>query len=64
MTTTHDSDHNFRPDEEERDYLLRRAEDHRQLAEKSEDASSRSIHLRMTRLYEEQAASAPLVVMD
>jgi hypothetical protein len=41
---------------EERAYLLRRASDHRGLAEQAGEAETRSVHLRLCRLYEEQAA--------
>lgn len=37
-------------------YLLRRADDHRQLAERHAEADARTIHLRFQRLYEERAS--------
>ena len=49
---------------EERDYLLGRAEVHRQHAENSVEIEIRAIHLRMARLYAEQAALIVMVVSD
>lgn len=49
---------------EERDYLLGRADDHRDLAGRAEDAGTRAIHMRLHTLYTEQAARAALVVPD
>ncbi|MGW8192318.1 hypothetical protein [uncultured Sphingomonas sp.] len=49
---------------EERAYLLGRAEVHRQLAENTAEIEIRAIHLRMARLYAEQAALIVMVVSD
>lgn len=49
---------------EERAYLLGRAEVHRQLAENSAEIEIRAIHLRMSRLYAEQAALIVMVLPD
>ncbi|KQM63149.1 MULTISPECIES: hypothetical protein [unclassified Sphingomonas] len=49
---------------EERAYLLARAEVHRQRAENSAEIEIRSIHLRMARLYGEQAALIAMVLPD
>ncbi|WP_294323507.1 hypothetical protein [uncultured Sphingomonas sp.] len=49
---------------EERAYLLGRAEVHRQLAENTTEIEIRAIHLRMSRLYAEQAALIVMVLSD
>jgi hypothetical protein len=49
---------------EERVYLLRRAEDHRLLAEMSDEQGARSIHQRLRRLYQERAAAVAMVLPD
>ncbi len=43
---------------EDRDYLLKRADQHRRQGEQCADAS-RSLHARFQRLYEERAAALP-----
>ncbi|WP_242096346.1 MULTISPECIES: hypothetical protein [unclassified Sphingomonas] len=48
----------------ERDYLLKRAVDHQRLAEKADEAGSRTIHLRLQQLYEEQAVLLAMVFAD
>ncbi|WP_140851069.1 hypothetical protein [Sphingomonas glacialis] len=59
MINPHAPDVTPRSGPEERQYLLRRAEDHRQLAEKTDDVGSQAIHLRLHRLYRERAALSP-----
>lgn len=39
----------------ERDYLLTRAEEHGQLAEKADQPETRAIHLRLQQLYRDRA---------
>lgn len=53
-----------RTPEEERDYLLRRAEHHRLLAERSDEAGARSIHQRFQYLYQERADATVMVLPD
>lgn len=48
----------------ERDYLLGRADDHRERAEKAGDIESRLIHQRLEELYREQAALIVMVLPD
>ncbi|TVV75752.1 hypothetical protein [Sphingomonas solaris] len=48
----------------ERDYLLRRAEDHRRLAEDCDEPGARGIHQRLRQLYEARAAFAIMVHPD
>jgi hypothetical protein len=52
-----DTDSIRRTGPEERDYLLQRAEGHRQLAEKTEGSGAKMIHARMKQLYEERASA-------
>ena len=52
------------PASEERDYLLKRAEVHRQIAENTAEGEARMIHDRLSRLYEEQAALVVMVLSD
>ncbi len=60
-----DSQHpSFEADAEEREYLLRRAEHHRQLAEKSQQPASRSTHTRFQQLYEQRAEHIDVVLSD
>jgi hypothetical protein len=49
---------------EERDYLLKRADDHRQRAVIARDQGARDIHARLQRLYEERAAVIGIVQHD
>jgi len=49
---------------EERSYLLGRAEVHRQLAENTTEVEIRAIHVRMARLYVEQAALIVMVLSN
>ncbi|GAA0674701.1 hypothetical protein FHT00_000750 [Sphingomonas insulae] len=49
---------------EERDYLLKRAADHQQLAAIAHDNLSRDIHGRLRHLYEERAAAITLAQQD
>jgi DNA-binding ferritin-like protein len=53
-----------RDDLEERDYLLKRVRDHLQLADNTEDSSSRSIHQRLAALYDARAGALGLVQPD
>ncbi|HEX8445370.1 MAG TPA: hypothetical protein VF649_02040 [Sphingomonas sp.] len=48
----------------EHDYLLKRADDHRRMAEKSEDPGSKAIHLRFEELYRERANAGLMVFSD
>ncbi|MFD1033695.1 hypothetical protein ACFQ15_03425 [Sphingomonas hankookensis] len=57
-------DQMLRPAGEERDYLLQRAEVHRQIAENTAEGEARMIHDRLSRLYEEQAALVAMVLTD
>ena len=47
---------------EEREYLLRRAESHLQLGEKTNEMGSKLIHLRLHRLYKERAETLRMVL--
>ena len=49
---------------EERTYLMKRADDHRRMAEKSAEAGARALHLRFQRLYQEEAGCIVVVVQD
>jgi hypothetical protein len=49
---------------EERDYLLKRAEAHLHMAETARELGSRAIHLRLSRLYREQAELVAIVLPD
>lgn len=64
MSAENNPDLAIRSGADERGYMLRRAEDHRQLAEKTDDAGSRTIHLRLHELYSEQAALVVMVLPD
>jgi hypothetical protein len=55
MTDPAPSQSTPRTDAEERDYLLKRADDHRRLAAESSDPASRSLHLRFEQLYRDRA---------
>jgi hypothetical protein len=59
-----DTDSIRRTGPEERDYLLQRAEGHRQLAEKTEGSGAKMIHARMKQLYEERASAIDVVDTD
>lgn len=63
MSDQHTPDPLLRSGAEERDYLLGRAEDHRELAERA-DPASRTIHLRLRQLYQERAALIGMAVQD
>lgn len=52
----------YRSGPEECAYLTRRADEHRQLAEKAGDSGSRVIHERLEQLYREQARLLVLVL--
>jgi len=58
MSNQHAPDVTSRSGPGEGEYLLRRAEDHRQLAEKTDDVGSQAIHLRLYRLYSERGGSS------
>lgn len=49
---------------DERAYLLRRAEDHLHLAEKSREVEARAIHQRLRQMYETQAELVAVVLKD
>ncbi len=53
-----------RPGPDEREYLLRRAEDHRLLAERTDASDARTIHLQLSQLYAERAAGIDMVDTD
>lgn len=48
----------------EREYLLKRAEDHRQLAETASEVSAKGIHEQLHRLYRERAGPVAIVNED
>jgi hypothetical protein len=48
----------------ERDYLLKRAEDHRQLAEIASEPGAKGIHEQLHRLYRERAGPVAIVDQD
>ena len=50
--------------DDERIYLAKRAQDHRQLAENTRDAGSRSIHSKFAELYAERIRNLDLVQPD
>ncbi|WP_341208309.1 hypothetical protein [uncultured Sphingomonas sp.] len=50
--------------DDERAYLLRRAEDHLHLAEKSQEVGARAIHHRLRQMYETQAELVAVVLKD
>lgn len=58
------SDRIARTGSEERDYLLRRANAHRVLAERCSETGPRSIHQRLQQLYSEQAGRVGIVLAD
>lgn len=64
MTDTQSDTPVFRSGPEERAYLLRRADDHRQSAENAADIGSRAIHARLEQLYREQAQLLEIVLPD
>lgn len=64
MSVEHDTCHVVQSGVDERDYLSRRADDHRRLAEKSDEPGARLIHERLQRLYEERAACILMVLTD
>jgi hypothetical protein len=47
------------PEPEDRDYLLKRADQHRRQGERCDDAG-RALHARFQRMYEDRAAALPL----
>ena len=64
MVDPHHSDSIARTDSEERDYLLRRPNDHRGLAEQCGETGPRLIHQRLQQLYEKQAELIIIVLPD
>jgi hypothetical protein len=54
----------FRSADDEHDYWQKRAEDHRQLAEKAKEAGTRAIHVRLQQLYAEQSRASDIVRPD
>lgn len=56
--------HDAAPTAHERDYLLKRADDHRQLALNAVEPNIRATHLSMQRLYEQRADHSGLMHMD
>lgn len=64
MSDLHHIDPSPRLGADEQHYLLKRAEDHRRLAEKSNEPGARAIHLRLERLYQEQATLLAMVFRD
>lgn len=57
MSDPHEARLDRRSGPAERDYLLRRAEDHRRRADASAEAGVQALHARFARLYRAQAAS-------
>jgi hypothetical protein len=55
MTDQHIPDSLPRSASDERQYLLRRADEHRQLAEKADEPGSRTAHVRLQQLYLDKA---------
>jgi hypothetical protein len=53
-----------RDDLEEKEYFLRRADQHRQLAELADVSGSKRIHLHLASLYEERADRIGVVDQD
>lgn len=53
-----------RSEDEERKYLLGRANDHWRMADKADDVGTRGIHMRLHRLYTEQAELIGVVIPD
>lgn len=49
---------------EEHSYLIGRANDHRRMADKADDAGTRGIHMRLHKLYTEQAELIGVVIRD
>jgi len=49
---------------EERAYMLKRADDHLRLAGTAHEPGTRAIHLRLHRLYREQAERVAIVLPD
>jgi len=64
MSDQDNSTYATRSGPEERDYLSRRANDHRELAERCDEQGPRLIHQRLQQLYEEQASSIRIVLPD
>ncbi|KQT35265.1 hypothetical protein ASG29_03940 [Sphingomonas sp. Leaf412] len=64
MDADHDTRHPFRSATQESDYMRRRAEEHRVLADRTEEPGARSIHRRLQQLYQEQADLLMMVVPD
>ncbi len=58
------ADSGIRADLADHDYWLKRADDHRQLAEKAAEAEARTIHLRLSELYRARAGTVRMVVPD
>lgn len=54
----------LRSGQEEREYLLKRADAHLQMAGSAREPESRAIHLRLHRLYREQAELVTMVLPD
>ncbi|MEP9401945.1 hypothetical protein [Sphingomonas sp. VNH70] len=64
MNDRRDSEVIFRSGAEECAYLRRRADDHRQLAEKNDEPGPCSIHLRLAQLYLDRVRLLELVDRD
>lgn len=64
MNDLRDSTDRFRSGPDECAYLRRRVAYHRQLAEKSGEAGTRSIHLRLAQLYGDRLRLLNLVLPD
>jgi hypothetical protein len=54
----------LRSGQEERDYLLKRADAHLQMASTAREQEARTVHLRLHRLYREQAELVAMVLPD
>jgi len=64
MAQQHEPDPAPRTGPEEQEYLLRRADDHHLLAERTGDSDARAIHLRLRQLYLQRAGRAVVVHQD
>ena len=49
---------------EDREYFLKRADDHRRLAEKCDEAGAKSVHLQLENLYKTKATFPSVVDRD
>ena len=64
MSADQDIRRRFRTGTQESDYMRRRAEEHRLLAERTDDTGAKAIHERLRQLYQEQADLVVMVLPD